>query len=88
MRLIDPDALCKLANSNITKSVDANDIMRFPTIDAVPVKHGHWIVENEYKRFCTILQCSECGKCTFGYPNDNKYCYNCGALMDEVTKWD
>ena len=36
-RLIDADALCKLANNSINKSVDANDIMRFPTVDAVPV---------------------------------------------------
>ena len=37
MRLIDADALCTFANNQKDKSIDANDIMRFPTIDAVPV---------------------------------------------------
>ena len=37
MRLIDADALCEYANNQIDKTVDANDIMRFPRVDAVPV---------------------------------------------------
>jgi hypothetical protein len=35
MRLIDADALCEYANNLIDKTVDANDIMRFPRVDAV-----------------------------------------------------
>lgn len=36
-RLIDADALCRYANNTKDKTVDANDIMRFPTVDAVRV---------------------------------------------------
>lgn len=35
--LIDADALCEYANNTKDKTVDANDIMRFPTVDAVKV---------------------------------------------------
>ena len=37
MRLIDADALCEYANNTKDKTVDANDIMRFQTVNAVPV---------------------------------------------------
>ena len=37
MRLIDADALCELAQNSKDHSVDCNDIMRMPFIDAVPV---------------------------------------------------
>ena len=36
-RYIDADALCKLARNHVDGTVDCNDIMRFPTVDAVPV---------------------------------------------------
>lgn len=76
LRLIDALALCDLANNNITKTVDANDIMRFPTIDAVPVVHGHWVFsENDDMFYCT--------NCKNGsVRNDYPYCHWCGAVMD------
>lgn len=37
MRLIDADALMELARNHVNRTVDCNDIARFPTIDAVPV---------------------------------------------------
>ena len=37
-RLIDADALCELCNNSKLKSVDANDIMRMPTI--IPADGG------------------------------------------------
>ena len=86
LRLIDAWALCDLANNNITKTVDANDIMRFPTIDAAPVVHGHWIQEGEPPMFS--LTCSVCGQKFFNHylqPHAN-YCSMCGAKMDEVTE--
>lgn len=36
-RLIDAFALCEYANNLKDKQVDANDIMRFPRVDAVEV---------------------------------------------------
>lgn len=57
-----------------------------PTIDAVPVVHGRWIVTiyttvSERGRIIsnTKFRCSECG-----YSNGRKqsnYCPNCGAKM-------
>ena len=35
--LIDADALCEYANNLKDKTVDANDIMRFPRVEAVEV---------------------------------------------------
>ena len=63
-----------------------------PTVDAVLVRHGHWIM-NEYDE----LYCSVCGdiasldsgeyfyrgKISF---DDSFYCPNCGAKMDEVIE--
>ena len=56
-----------------------------PTIDAVPVRHGHWIPGNTPDAFWV---CSYCG-----FPSEAhgafklyKYCPQCGTLMDEVTE--
>ena len=76
-------------------AVDVEDIETAPTIDAVPVVHGHWnkIANNN----CGVVygcQCSECGEeCYFpdwvideddedSYIAMMHYCYNCGAKMD------
>ena len=39
MRLIDADALCRYANNMKDKTIDANDIMRFPAVEAEPIIH-------------------------------------------------
>lgn len=65
-----------------------------PTVEAEPVKHGHWIEHD------VGLICSECGHYTesmYDEPFNNKfgkgwalkrpyYCGYCGAKMDEVTE--
>ena len=72
MRLIDADALANYANNQIV-GITANEIMRFPTVDAEPVRHGEWIKVDDY-----AVMCSECGKYEkWIYP----YCH-CGAKMD------
>ena len=90
MRLIDADALCEFANNTKDKTVDANDIMRFPTVDIV--KHGkwngwtstHWTGKKDdcgdpiYKEHI-YYKCSECGRRTV---IREKFCPNCGARMD------
>ncbi len=53
-----------------------------PTVDAEPVRHGHWIDE------IGMFLCSECGD-AWGTDNEEmvrsfNYCPNCGAKMDEV----
>lgn len=94
MRLIDADALCEYANNTKDKTVDANVIMRFPTVDAV--QEGRW---EKVRGYFTpggdpVWQCSECGKGlhvygieagTYGSDvADHQWvaCPNCGARMD------
>ena len=81
MRLIDADKLCEYANNLADKSVDANEIMRFPRVDAEPVRHGRW----EYVGG-NLYRCSICHE---GMADDDNiltgkenYCPNCGAKMD------
>ena len=77
MRLIDADKLCEYANNLADKSVDANDIMRFPRVDAESVRHGRWIVDDG---------CSYCSVCRNNFKKaimtKAKYCPMCGAKMD------
>lgn len=47
-----------------------------PTVDAEPVRHGHW----------EEFHCSVCGE--MGWDNEDKYCPNCGAKMDGERKED
>ena len=60
-------------------------VLEAPTVDAVPVMHGKWIIEEEesYRN----VQCSVCGKdyvCHYGMLQLQMfgYCPNCGAKMD------
>ena len=46
-----------------------------PAVDAVPVRHGKWMVTPVY------IKCSECGESFMLIPQN--YCPNCGARMDE-----
>ena len=101
MRLIDADALANYANNQIV-GITANEIMRFPTIDAEPVKHGRWI-RGEAKGYpvkrSSIWYCSECGEKikyndTLGqYQKTKKIvsqvnprCRKCGAKMDSSAE--
>ena len=48
-----------------------------PTIEAEPVRHGHWSVDEDGN-----IECSVCGTPGVG---DN-FCERCGAKMDEVIE--
>ena len=72
MRLIDADSLCRYANNMKDKTIDANDIMRFPAVEAEPVRHGRWIAVDG-KVVCSV--CYEENK-------ETDYCPFCGAKMD------
>lgn len=61
-----------------------------PTVDAEPVRHGHWIF---YRK---DLNC-KCSKCRYTLKMsdeyriayvvmDERYCYHCGARMDEALE--
>lgn len=97
MRLIDADELRDDIETidyadwnNYSETLDFIDLT--PTIDAEPVKHGHWI-EKEYEYDGLMAEkmfrtCSVCGKEQMQKLDDNfkpfltPYCANCGAKMD------
>ena len=57
-----------------------SEINDAPTVDAEPVRHGHWGEEwfdHKHKIVCSVCECFA-DKWT-------DYCPNCGARMDEVT---
>lgn len=89
MRLIDADALIREMHNVILE--DGEDrrtfyevIQRQPTIDAVPARHGHWIVNPK-------TQEGYCSECKFDMPVmmadwqyknlATEYCPSCGAKM-------
>lgn len=90
MRLIDADAT--IYALNVASRGDSKDVIRnlvicfllaSPTVDAVPVRHGRWIVEYEVKDGRS-MRCSECQMVFWvGSGRDGNYCPNCGARMDE-----
>ena len=75
MWLIDAVALMEFAHNHVGGVIDCNDIARFPTIEAEPVRHGNWV-----NSFVGMYACSKCGvNDRFGL---SRYCHNCGARMD------
>lgn len=75
MRPIDADELTEMAWRERVDSREriANLIARQPTIEAKPVKHGHW------------EDCSNgwmCSCCERDNTKDTPFCPNCGARMD------
>ena len=81
MRLIDADALINTLNKEkIEFNADINYfILNAPTIDAEPVRHGHWIYFEQDNMF-------GCSKCARWMPRNNYlYCPWCGARMNEVN---
>lgn len=59
-----------------------------PTVDAEPVRHGHWVYYKNMGYFCSA--CIEHGlsptngddNCGYSLDGTMKYCWNCGAKMD------
>ena len=80
MRLVDADELYKLPCVHGAEGtwICLEDIRNIPTVDAEPVKRGHWIMKpNGYGT------CSNCKRCSLdlGCGVDSNYCPNCGAKM-------
>lgn len=87
MRLIDADALMKTMRENSEGNEGwygdtcafMRDVENAPTIDAAPVRHGHWIKITP----SGIYECSKCGKNVMTCDIEAyKYCQRCGARMD------
>lgn len=85
MRLIDADILKPefVHGRWDARYVAEHDIVDAPTVDASPVKHGHWIWSDDLCEYC----CSRCGHTDdYGIHPDIEYCPYCGAKMDEVAE--
>ena len=84
-KLISANKLCEYANNTKDKCVDANEILRFPSVDAEPVRHGYW---NPHSN--GVVTCSECCGIAPSYVDSpycfvsmrTNYCPHCGARMD------
>lgn len=85
MRLIDADELFNQRVYSVRSDKEfpyqkayknmLHDIENAPTVDAEPVKHGHW----EYQETWRVFECSICNHSMVSkYP----YCAWCGAKMD------
>ena len=78
MRLVDVDELAK--HEHWQKTVD--DLRCAPIVDAVPVAHSYWMLEDDEEEpnaMYKVVVCAHCGK--MGGHNF-KYCPNCGSKMD------
>lgn len=73
----------------LTDCVDARIIDSIPSVDAVEVRHGHWVTEEEAIEkddYSLRDTCSVCGHCDWDCTESKNfnYCPNCGAKMDDV----
>lgn len=93
MRLIDADELVKryfsedarIALSYANKIWMRRLINESPTIDAEPVRHGHWIEKELFIPWCDddVDIIYECSCCETEGGGTSPYCPNCGSKMDE-----
>ena len=73
---------CNQKNSTWTPQRVKTLLMRIPSANVEPVRHGRWMHEETEGGF-HIWSCSRCGRGMNGNPNGtNLYCYHCGAKMD------
>ena len=68
-------------------TVDANHILdSTKKVDAVPVKHGHWIkkINPNYSPFdpCSSEELHICNQCGREQEFGTRFCPDCGAKMD------
>ena len=81
MRLIDADELLSIVRhmTVVDKSVMHRILIQMPTVDAVPVRHGRWVMMEGKLAFWD--ECSECGKKILHRTPYYDFCPNCGANM-------
>lgn len=76
---------CYDEEGHLLYAVGTGTILLMPTVDAEPVKHGHWI--NHFDDLFPEESTQECSVChaeQMGTMLNDNYCPNCGAKMDEV----
>lgn len=75
----------KCINDSICEGQAIDALSDLPSAEKV----GKWIIHSEVKNIYggTYIECSECGeKYVVQHIEDEKFCRNCGAKMDEVTE--
>lgn len=81
MRLIDADALMQNAEYKGKHDIlTAHDVVAAPTVDAVPVVYGRWILRDDDVR-CKVCN-TKCLRDDIGINILSNYCPYCGARMD------
>lgn len=85
-RLIDANALMKNIGKipqlrGITYGRMKKAVEETPTIDAVSVVHGRWILERIYRK-CSLCEWIFCIRDEEGDLQKFNYCPNCGMPMD------
>ena len=62
-----------------------NAIDEIPAADVAPVRHGHWIEQENWAPDDYYYTCSACGEDynTIDGTPDYNFCPHCGAKMDE-----
>ena len=80
MICIDAEKLMLKDMGNGAYIVTEESILNARTLEAEPVKHGHWINAG-HDEWSHYIRCSACGK-LFANASKTKYCSDCGARMD------
>lgn len=90
-RYVNVYKLMEFANNMKDKTIDANDIARFPWADVRENVHAHW----EYWSYLGFdayrYWFRRCSNCFWEREDDNEekdtpFCPNCGAVMDERSE--
>lgn len=96
LRLVDVDEIKKrekdvvLANGAKHRCFDTTMLYELPTVDAEPVRHGHWTNIKISVTGNSSAECSLCGTVvhdTFADVDRLNYCPHCGAKMDPVEEY-
>ena len=85
-RYINVDKLIEFANNTKDKTIDANDIARFPAADVRENVKAHWIdmkPTGDSRFMCSRCRCKEKVPTIMGVPIVWGYCPNCGAEMEK-----
>ena len=83
MRLVDLDAVIDCLEVEWGYEGIREDLYSLPVVDAVPLRHGHWIKDGFFSdEVNNAEKCSQCGELIGWFGNLPKYCPGCGALLD------